>query len=193
MVKGMMMKMFNKDERSLSHYYQLLEQEKKKTLSLMTKEGFTLRESLGELSVVDNHPADTGSELFERSKDMTLYDRHVKKLEQIDEALQRMAEGNYGNCLSCGASIPGQRLEAVPYARYCVGCQQLLENESREKEGDDRPVEELPLSTPFARTFACQRGADECEGEDAWQDVAAYGTADSLQDSPEENSPEENN
>lgn len=172
-----------------SHYLALLEQEKKKLMSSMERESFSLRQSIGELSVVDNHPADIGSELFERSKDLSLFDRHEKKLEQIDAALDRIYQGEYGYCLSCKGAIPTERLDAVPYASFCLTCQDLQEKESREKEQDDRPIEERPLSTPFARTFACQRDSDDCEGEDAWQDVAGYGNADSLQDRPEDNTP----
>ena len=156
----------------------------------MERERYSLRESIGELSVVDNHPADIGSELFERSKDLSLFDRHEKKLDQIDAALDRIRMGKYGYCLSCNDPIPEGRLEAVPYASYCLTCQDLREHESREGEQDDRPIEEQPLPTPFARTYACQTDSDDCEGEDAWQDVAGYGNADSLQDRPEENTPE---
>ncbi len=173
-----------------SHYHGLLEQEKKKILSLMSREEFSLRESIGELSVVDNHPADVGSELFERSKDLSLYDRHVKKLDQIDAALERIDQGIFGYCQSCNIAIPAERLDAVPYAQYCLDCQDLREKETREREQDDRPIEETSLSTPFARTYACQTDSDDCEGEDAWQDVAGYGNADSLQDRPEENTPD---
>ncbi len=182
--------MSEKIDVAQSHYHSLLEQEKKKILSLMSREGFSLRESIAELSVVDNHPADIGSELFERSKDLSLYDRHVKKLDQIDAALERMAQGNYGYCQACNSAIPGERLEVVPYAQYCLDCQSLRENESREREQDDRPIEEASLAIPFARTYACQTDSDDCEGEDAWQDVAGYGNADSLQDRPEENTPD---
>lgn len=183
--------MTEKRVENQSYYYTLLEKEKNKLLSLMAREGFSLRESTAELSVVDNHPADTGSELFERSKDLSLYDRHVKKLEQIDSALSRMEQGGYGLCLSCDGPIPAERLEAIPYTMYCLACQGLREQEIREGEQDDRPIEELPLSTPFAKTFACQTNSNECEGEDAWQDVAGYGNADSLQDRPEENTPKQ--
>lgn len=175
------------DEADQNKYLALLEEEKKKVLSSVAREGVSLRENTGELSVVDNHPADTGSELFERSKDLALYDRHLKKIVEIDGAFERMARGTFGYCLFCGEAIPEQRLQVVPYASYCTGCQNLREKEGRERNGDDRPIEEELLATPFSRTFACQRGSDTCEGEDAWQDVEEYGNADSIQDRPEDN------
>ena len=43
---------------------------------------------------------------------------------EIDAALGRLDDGSYGKCERCAASIPVERLEIVPYARYCVACQQ---------------------------------------------------------------------
>ena len=43
-------------------------------------------------------------------------------LDQIDEALQRIETGDYGECMNCGQEIGEARLRAVSYARYCIGC-----------------------------------------------------------------------
>lgn len=48
-------------------------------------------------------------------------------LVQIDEALERMDDGEYGVCVNCGQEVQPKRLEAVPWARYCITCQDLLE------------------------------------------------------------------
>jgi DnaK suppressor protein len=48
-------------------------------------------------------------------------------LDQIDEALQRIEFSTYGDCTNCGNEISEARLKAVPYARYCMNCQDLLE------------------------------------------------------------------
>jgi DnaK suppressor protein len=45
----------------------------------------------------------------------------------VDEALARMDEGIYGSCTHCGQQIGRQRLEAVPWARFCIACQELKE------------------------------------------------------------------
>lgn len=181
--------MSGKNDNRRQDYKAMLEKEKKILLSHMAGEGFSLREGTAELSVVDNHPADMGSELFEKSKDFALYDRHQRKLHDIDDALERLSRGRFGYCRACGNPIPEARLEAIPYASYCLQCQNLRENEVREGEEDDRPVEELLFAKPFARTYACQLDEERCEGEDAWEDVSQYGNADSLQDRPEDNSP----
>lgn len=48
------------------------------------------------------------------------------QLKQVEEALDRMLEGAYGICMSCDEPIPSKRLNAVPWARYCVRCQERL-------------------------------------------------------------------
>jgi DnaK suppressor protein len=46
------------------------------------------------------------------------------QLRLIEEGLDRLDSGDYGVCLSCEEPIPPKRLQAVPWARYCVGCQE---------------------------------------------------------------------
>lgn len=48
-------------------------------------------------------------------------------LKRIERALQRVANGTYGICLNCGGAIQPGRLNAVPWARYCIDCQELLD------------------------------------------------------------------
>lgn len=45
-------------------------------------------------------------------------------LQLIDEALSRIEEGHYGECVQCGGPVESKRLEAVPWARHCIPCQQ---------------------------------------------------------------------
>jgi len=46
-------------------------------------------------------------------------------LKAIDEALRRIEDGRYGNCTNCGKKIKVPRLQAVPWARHCIDCQEL--------------------------------------------------------------------
>jgi DnaK suppressor protein len=48
-------------------------------------------------------------------------------LGMVDSALARIREGSYGECISCGNEINAKRLEAVPWTRYCIECQDKLE------------------------------------------------------------------
>lgn len=64
--------------------------------------GETLTDSTGELSSYDNHPADIGTETFERSRDMAINDSLQDELEQVNAALQRIKDGTYGICVESG-------------------------------------------------------------------------------------------
>jgi DnaK suppressor protein len=57
--------------------------------------------------------------------DQTNTDRSILQL--VDEALRRIREGKYGACVNCGEELQLKRLEAVPWARHCVACQQKHE------------------------------------------------------------------
>ena len=48
-------------------------------------------------------------------------------LQMVEEALQRIREGSFGQCLSCGSEINFKRLKAVPWTRHCVACQEKME------------------------------------------------------------------
>ena len=170
-----------------AHFNRLLQQEKAALLQDVGEEGrgrhSSLKDSTGELSLIDNHPADTGSELFERSKDLALHENRLKTLDEINRALERLDRGVYGRCVVCGREIGRERLEALPYAACCRRCQTRQEESSREEDAD-RPVEESVLAPPFLRTFKDGQDYTGFDGEDAWQKVARYGTSSSPQDVP---------
>ena len=56
-----------------------------------------------------------------------LADGEREQLRQVEEALERIADGSYGFCLETGAPIPLARLEAIPWARYSIEVQELAE------------------------------------------------------------------
>ena len=47
-------------------------------------------------------------------------------LQMVEGALSRIREGNFGECISCGKEINAKRLEAVPWTRHCIECQEKL-------------------------------------------------------------------
>ena len=69
-----------------------------------------------ELSRVDQHPADQGSEMFETERDQSLIERLEHDLDAIARAERRLAEGTYGVSVESGEPIPDGRLEAIPWA-----------------------------------------------------------------------------
>lgn len=71
-----------------------------------------------------NHMADDATEAFEQAKDLALRQHTEQLLAQVTDALDRFRQGTYGLCEHCGAEIDPARLEALPYARTCLHCQQ---------------------------------------------------------------------
>jgi len=53
-------------------------------------------------------------------------ERHL--LQMVEKALARIREGSFGECINCGKEINSKRLEAVPWTRHCIQCQEKLEN-----------------------------------------------------------------
>jgi DnaK suppressor protein len=84
---------------------------------------------------------DLASEERDREINFILSDRERVKLKQIDDALERMDEGTYGVCESCGLEIAEERLEAMPFSRLCRDCQQ---DEEREAKSQRRPADDEP-------------------------------------------------
>lgn len=84
-------------------------------------------DELSELADYDNHPADAATETFEREKDLAMDENVDDMIEGIDRALQKIEAGNYGICDRCGKEISKGRLEAVPYAAFCIECQDIVE------------------------------------------------------------------
>jgi len=77
----------------------------------------------------DQHIADHASDLVDRELDQSLGENAESVIAEIDEALGRIEAGTYGTCVVCGAVIPAERLEAVPYAVLC------LDDKRRQEQG----------------------------------------------------------
>jgi DnaK suppressor protein len=67
---------------------------------------------------------------LEEAVSITLNAFEYMQLRQIQEALDRLQGGEYGICLSCEERIPAKRLQAVPWAKYCVKCQERIAGDS---------------------------------------------------------------
>jgi DnaK suppressor protein len=59
-------------------------------------------------------------DLGQKSRDRAL-------LSAVDAALKRISEGTFGQCLNCEQEINAKRLEAIPWVRYCITCQELID------------------------------------------------------------------
>lgn len=70
---------------------------------------------------------DRANNAYNRELMFSLSDNERATLLQIENALRRMDDGVYGKCSNCGQTINILRLEAVPWARFCIDCQELAE------------------------------------------------------------------
>jgi RNA polymerase-binding protein DksA len=67
--------------------------------------------------------AAAASHVFEQQRDLALRDHNRAHLADVDAALARLDAGTYGRCTSCGKDIAAERLEALPWAAFCIDCQ----------------------------------------------------------------------
>ena len=84
-------------------------------------------DAAGDLSSMPIHMADIGTDNYEQEFALGLMDGERKLLKEIDDALQRIEEGAYGICEATRKPIAKARLEAQPWARYCVEYARMLE------------------------------------------------------------------
>lgn len=115
--------------------------------AILVKRRDALRSALaGDLTLLrelhSQSPGDVIDAAYDTAQDeinSQLAEVESRELASIENALERMKEGTYGQCEVCGCRIPLVRLEALPYATMCIGCQRDLE---RSGESGGRRFEE---------------------------------------------------
>lgn len=140
------------------------------------EENDTINTNMGledELSNYDNHPADSGGNLYEKEKGMALKEHEISIIKKIDDALKGIEAGTYGKCKSCGKDIIKQRLEFLPYAQYCTKCEEKINNIMNDRY-NNRPVEESVLETTFKYGFNDYKDNVEFDAEDSYQCVERF-------------------
>jgi len=125
-------------------------------------EGEALRKSrldaAGDLSSVPIHMADLGTDNFEQEFALGLMDSERKILSKIQAALQRIEQGTFGICEGTGVPIARARLNAKPWARYCIDYARMVEkgliiegektySEGREDEGGLENIDKVREDT----------------------------------------------
>lgn len=121
-------------KKELEKFEALLLEKRKKLISEMghlKKAALetTPKDSAGDISSYSYHMADQGTDAMEREKAFLLASKDGRLLYHIDEALRRIKDKTYGECLECGKPISRARLEAVPHARLCINCKEKEEKE----------------------------------------------------------------
>ena len=81
----------------------------------------------GEHPGYSSHMAEDATEVFEQAKNLALRQNTELELEMVQLALDKLRTGGFGVCERCGQAVEPDRLEALPYVRYCLACQKALE------------------------------------------------------------------
>lgn len=113
-----------------------------------------LRSGLGPFEQYGQHPSDLASDTLEQEVDRSLELALLTQLTEIDRALARVDAGRYGRCTTCGEAISDSRLDAVPWAEFCVAHQAASER------ADDRV---LDPAVPYALLDESTESDDEDE------------------------------
>ena len=74
---------------------------------------------------ISTHMADLGSDNALHDMELAIITNEGNIIEMIDEAIERVFNGTYGKCLDCGCKINKERLEAKPYAHFCIKCKTI--------------------------------------------------------------------
>lgn len=174
------------ERNEMQHYKDMLEKrlgEIDHTIDMMKENNDAEQNkfSPSELSNYDNHPAELGTELYHLELNNALRVHEENILQDIRDALARIDNGTYGSCSRCGTEIPAPRLEALPYVRFCLNCEDDMENVPA-RQFTFRVDKSRSLDAPFGRKYMNRREDDEHEGSDQINDLMKYGSSDSPQD-----------
>jgi RNA polymerase-binding protein DksA len=88
------------------------------------------RDASGDLSGYSFHMADVASDSFERELSLGLAANERELLRKVDDALEQLKKRDFGKCQDCGKNITIKRLSAVPYASFCIECQEKEDKKS---------------------------------------------------------------
>ncbi|HEX8070291.1 MAG TPA: TraR/DksA family transcriptional regulator [Pyrinomonadaceae bacterium] len=112
------------DKRKLKSYRDRLLERREGLFRQVTEAEMSSRER--DLEATQD-PADMAANAYTKELLISMSANDRRLLALIDEALQRIETGGFGECVNCGEPVQEKRLEAVPWARYCLKCQDLQE------------------------------------------------------------------
>ena len=112
------------DKRKLKQYDAKLSEQKNALLGMVERTEDYGREADRDVS---QDPADKASNSYTKELLFSQSTNERNTLKLIEEALGRLAEGTFGECINCGEEITPKRLDAIPWAPHCIRCQELQE------------------------------------------------------------------
>ena len=85
------------------------------------------RNSAGGISKAPTHPSDISGDMFEQDFTYERLEAEGIEINDIREALDKIAKSTFGLCEMCSEPIPKKRLVAIPYCKFCIACQERTE------------------------------------------------------------------
>ena len=117
------------DKAFLKKMKEYLLEQRKTLLASLADQGEDMRNLIK--TVESGDEADVAADVIDRTLLNALGAQDANRLQQIDNALDRINKGTYGRCVKCGKEIPQERLEVLPYALMCVNCASAQERKNR--------------------------------------------------------------
>src|SRR5262245_391135 len=133
-------------------------------------------QSAGGLSNAPLHLGDVGTDVYAHELGTTLLENEIYIRNEISAALERIDRGTYGRCENCGRDIAAERLDALPYTRYCVSCAAHLRAGRPVNINEGRPKSWLGAEGYEGANLAALPGAVTTQLESKPYDIHASGT-----------------
>jgi DnaK suppressor protein len=112
------------DKKKIKQYESKLAAQRNALLGLVERTEDYGREADREVS---QDPADKASNSYTKELLFSQSTNERNTLRLVEEAIDRLSDGSFGDCTNCGDEISAKRLEAIPWAPYCINCQELME------------------------------------------------------------------
>jgi len=116
---------FSMDQKSIERFKRKLQVRHRELQSGVAQTQQNLRAAQTDYGKDEGDRANTS---LAREIDLAQKSRDRAVLALVDAALKRISEGTFGNCLNCGQEINPKRLEALPWVRCCITCQELIDD-----------------------------------------------------------------
>ena len=123
------------NKKKLNLFRSQLESIRSELLGDVEKSNQNIKESeTGQMADISDHAART----YNRQLEGELGEQEWQKLKQVDVAIEKISDGDYGVCAQCEDSIPEARLKVVPYTEFCTQCLSEIEKNSQATSLNDK-------------------------------------------------------
>jgi RNA polymerase-binding transcription factor len=112
------------DKKKIKQYEARLQERRQQLLNMVERTEDYGREADRDVS---QDPADKASNSYTKELLFSQSTTERNTLRAIEEALERISDGGFGECANCGDEIQPKRLDAIPWTPHCIKCQELVE------------------------------------------------------------------